>query len=109
MRRSGQRCRALFDIALDVLQPRTSAASSESGAVVMEKAASAHHRGRPRCSDKHSGHSGASSAATFGQPPVAAISVCYPLVGRVSVIYIDWSAVDTSLLRRAGVAPTVTH
>ena len=46
---------------------------SEGSAVATEKAETAHHRGRPWCSDKHSGHSGAMPAATIGQPrrPVA--------------------------------------
>ena len=51
-------------------RPRCAAAArrSESSAAATEKAATAHHRGRPRCSDKHSGHSGAMPAATVGRP-----------------------------------------
>ena len=51
-------------------RPRCAAAArcSESSAAATETAATAHHRGGPRCSDKHSGHSGAMPAATVGQP-----------------------------------------
>ena len=57
-------------------RPRCAAAArrSESSAAATEKAATAHHRGRPRCSDKHSGHSGAMPAATVGQPQWPAAS-----------------------------------
>ena len=51
-------------------RPRCAVAArrSESSAAATEKAATAHHRGRPRCSDKHAGHSGAMPAATVGRP-----------------------------------------
>ena len=72
---------------LDVVKhrPRCTAAArrSEGSAVATEKAATAHHRGRPRCSDKHSGHSGAMPAATVGQPQwSAACSGCPQRWGR---------------------------
>ena len=66
-------------------RPRCAAAArrSESSAAATEKAATAHHRGRPRCSDKHSGHSGAMPAATVGQPQwSAACSGCPQRWGR---------------------------
>ena len=66
-------------------RPRCAAAArcSESSAAATEKAATAHHRGRPRCSDKHSGHSGAMPAATVGQPQwSAACSGCPRRWGR---------------------------
>ena len=55
---------------VDQHRPRCTAAArrSEGSAVATEKAATAHHRGRPRCSDKHSGHSGAMPAATVDWP-----------------------------------------
>ena len=67
MNPSTTRTATLLDVARH--RPRCTAAArrSESSAAATEKAATAHHRGRPRCSDKHSGHSGAMPAATIGQ------------------------------------------
>ena len=44
------------------------ATQRDGSAAATEKAATAHHRGRPRCSDKHSGHSGAMPATKIGSP-----------------------------------------
>ena len=68
MNPSTMRTATLPDVAQH--RPRCTAAArrSEGSAVATEKAATAHHRGRPRCSDKHAGHSGAMPAATVGRP-----------------------------------------
>ena len=62
-------------------RPRCAAAArcSESSAAATEKAATAYHRGRPQCSDKRSGHSGAMPAATIVQSrqPVACSGRCF--------------------------------
>ena len=73
MNPSTTRAGSLSNVARHRSRCAAAARRSESSAAATEKAATAHHRGRPRCSDKHSGHSGAMPAATIGQPrrPVA--------------------------------------
>ena len=63
MNPSTTRAGSLSNVARHRSRCAAAARRSESSAAATEKAATAHHRGRPRCSDKHSGHSGAMPAA----------------------------------------------
>ena len=67
MNPSTTRAGSLSNVARHRSRCAAAARRSESSAAATEKAATAHHRGRPRCSDKHSGHSGAMPAVTVGQ------------------------------------------